>query len=285
MRNVARSFTKDGRRYYVPSDSFWAWRDFREGWRAQEVGRRCWLDLRQRILQHWNPHLAFKTFSPKAHVAALRPHLAHNWFAVIDLAAFYDHVTRTKVHRALESIGLSRAESFRLAGESTIQQGPRCSLPRGFRQSSLLATLVLERSLFGSYLRRQIYESTITVFSDDIILSSDDKESLNEEYYAIIQLLERSHFPVHPLKSQSPRDEVIAFNICLSRGGLRFTDERMWGFLTRAREIIGDSSVDDRANLYEKLYGNYVECINSKQARQLRASLNIGDTHPAMKAD
>jgi hypothetical protein len=234
--------------------------------KAASEGRGGWLELKQLILERWTPHPSNATFALGAHVAALRPHENNAWFAVIDLENFYDHVTRAKVHRALASIGFSRAAAFKIAGESTIRQGEKYLLPRGFRQSPMLAALVLEQSLFGSYLRRGFYRSTITVFSDDIILSSDDRDELQDEYRHIVSLLRRSNFAINPLKSQSPRREVVVFNMRVSQDGLSFTDERMWKFLNRAVELVPEAGL-----VYKRLFGNYLSSINSGQAKRLRA--------------
>jgi len=274
MRNVVRSFTRDGKRYFIPSDSRWAWRTWEEGFEANKAGRTRWLELKRRILARWQPCTEFKTFSETGHIAALRPHLPHKWFAVIDLLDFYEHVTRTKVHRSLESIGFGRDEAFRLAGDSTIRQGPKVSLARGFRQSSLFAGLVLDRSLFGSYLRRRAGQSTITIFSDDIIISSDDRDELHEEFLRLLGLLERSNFPVHPRKTQFPQSEVQVFNIKMSHGRLRFTDERMWKFLSTAEEIFSGQQ-EGKVSLFEELFGGYVTSVNVEQARLLRASVGF----------
>jgi hypothetical protein len=104
----------------------------------------------------------------------------------------------------------------------------------------MLAALALDRSLFGSYLRRRAGQSTITIFSDDVIISSDDRDELHEEFLSLLGLLERSNFPVHPRKTQFPQSEVQVFNMRIAHGTLRFTDERMWKFLCTAKEIFRD---------------------------------------------
>lgn len=275
MRNVARSFKMDGKRYYVPVDSMWAWREDEEGLTADANGRQRWADLRGTIESLWRPHPAFRTFADGGHVAALRPHVGKQWFAVIDLEGFYDHVTRTKVCRALEAIGLPRAAAYRLAGNSTIRQGDRYCLVRGFRQSAMLAALVLDRSLFGSSLWRQSYSADITVFSDDIILSSDDKDALDRDFYHAVRMLERSNFKVNPSKTQAPSPKATVFNIHLSREGLRLTDERMWRFLRQAIESLKGTPERNRAHLHRYLYGNYVASIDPAQAKMLEESLGI----------
>src|SRR6516162_3780139 len=106
MKNIARSFTRNGVRYFVPRDS-WANSegDLEAQLKAVDRGRQEFCSLKSQIATRWQPDPSFKTFSPRGHVAALRPHLGHEWFAVIDLMRFYDHVTRTKVYRSLANIG------------------------------------------------------------------------------------------------------------------------------------------------------------------------------------
>jgi hypothetical protein len=275
MRNVARSFVKDGTRYFVLTKSYAGWRTFSEGVRAASDGEGEWRLLKETILSHWHPNVAFTVFSKRAHVAALRPHLESKCFAIIDLKGFFDHVTRTKVCRALESIGLARSAAFQIAGESTVRQGGKCTLPRGFRQSSLLATLVLEKSLFGSALVGNRFEARITVYCDDIIFSSNDPETLADEHSQAIELLRRSNFPVNPAKTQTVRTEVDIFNLRMSHRKLRFTDERMWKFLERAELFVKSEDVEQNLHLYEKLFGDYIRSINPDQEKRLRASLGL----------
>ena len=272
MNNIARSFTRNGVRYFVPRDSIWATRESLYEYPGSEE----FLSLKSRIAKRWQPDHSFKTFSATGHVAAIRPHLGHEWFAVLDLMQFYDHVTRTKVYRSLANIGFARSDCFQIAGQSTVRQGNKYLLPRGFRQSSLLATLVLDQSLFGSHLRQQLYVSTVTVFGDDIVLSSNNRDELEREYGLTIDLMQRSFFPINPLKSQSPRSEAIVFNIRLSRNSLRFTDERMRRFFKKAEMLLGSSRDGHDIDLYESLIGNYVASINVDQERDLRKYLGLG---------
>lgn len=275
MRNVARSFVKDGTRYFVLTKSYAGWRTFSEGVRAASDGEEEWRLLKETILSHWHPNVAFTAFSKRAHVAALRPHLESKYFAIIDLKGFFDHVTRTKVCRAPEFIGLARSAAFQIAGESAVRQGDKCTLPRGFRQSSLLATLVLEKSLFGSALVGNRFESRITVYCDDIIFSSNDPETLADEHSQAIELLRRANFPVNPAKTQTVRTEVDIFNLRMSHRTLRFTDERMWKFLKRAALFVKSEDVEHNLHLYEKLFGDYIRSINPDQEKRLRASLGL----------
>src|SRR5260370_22883549 len=90
MRNIARSFVKDGTRYFVLTKSYAGWRTFSEGIHANIEGQDEWRQLKDRIFRHWQPNAAFTTFSKRAHLAALRPHLENKYFALIDLTSFFD---------------------------------------------------------------------------------------------------------------------------------------------------------------------------------------------------
>jgi hypothetical protein len=148
-------------------------------------------------------------------------------------------------------------------------------LPRGFRQSSLLATLALEKSLFGSALRGHRFGSRITVYSDDIIFSNNDPDALADEHSQAIELLQRSHFPINPTKTQTARTEVEIFNLRMSHQTLRFTDQRMWKFLEQAASFVKTDNAERTLFVYEMLIGDYIRSINPEQEKRLRTSLGI----------
>jgi hypothetical protein len=278
MKNIAHIFTKDGRRIYVPVDSFWA-RNRRDKLGIPESVLQQYETLRHSILKRWKPHPAFATFSERAHIAALRPHLNCANFALLDLQDFYGNVTRTKISRALESIGLPRPICFHIAGQSTVRQNNKYVLPISFRQSSLLATLVLDQSLFGSFMRRRQYGAIITIFDDDILLSSDRFDELERDYRAVSSLLEQAHFPINTGKSQSPGREITVFNIRMAQRHLRFTDERMWRFVKRASAMLSKLSPDDVVWVYETFFGKYVKSVNAGQELELRKALGLGSEY------
>jgi Reverse transcriptase (RNA-dependent DNA polymerase) len=92
-----------------------------------------------------------------------------------DLSKFFDHVTRTKVARALKEIRFKPATAFEYACQSTVEKtlGRRdFSLPFGFPQSPLLATLALSRSALGRQLELiRTQNIRVSIYMDDIILS------------------------------------------------------------------------------------------------------------------
>jgi hypothetical protein len=135
--------------------------------------------------------------------------------------------------------------------------------------------LALEKSLFGSALTGNRFESKITVYGDDIIFSSNDFETLADEHSQAIALLHRSHFPINPTKTQTPRAEVDIFNLRMSYRTLRFTDERMWKFLERAALFVNSEDAEHNLDVYEMLFGEYIRSINPDQEKRLRTSLGL----------
>ena len=268
--NIAGSFVRNGTRYFIPTKSAEGQQTVAEGGRLAIRGEKEWERLKDRILNRWQPNAAFSTLAKRAHVAAVRTHYENKWLAVIDLNKFFDHVTRAKIFRALLSIGFSQSEAFRIAGQSTVRQDEKYTLPRGFRQSSLLATLVLEKSLFGSMLTTGRFESTITVYGDDIIFSSNDFDILAREHSAAIELLRVSNFPINPAKTQTARREVEIFNFRVSQRSVRFTDQRMWKFVEQAA-----SSGHAEAG-YLQAFGDYVRSIDPEQEERLRFAAGVG---------
>jgi hypothetical protein len=70
----------------------------------------------------------------------------------LDISGFFDCITRSKIYRALRSIGIDHREAWDIARGSTVEKTPRkgdFSLPYGFIQSPALASLALDRSALG----------------------------------------------------------------------------------------------------------------------------------------
>src|SRR3546814_1088698 len=75
----------------------------------------------------------------------------------LDLRRFFDQIARTKVHRALKVIGLPHTDAWEMACDSTVDKRPphrAFSLPFGFVQSPIVASVVLAQSALGGAIRR-----------------------------------------------------------------------------------------------------------------------------------
>ena len=110
-----------------------------------------------------------------------------------------------------------------MATSSTVRHpddANRQILPYGFIQSPLLASLALYKSGLGTYLNKLGDDKrfVVTVYVDDIIVSSDDHTELVNVLSALKSKAERSRFAFSNEKEQGPANSISAFNIQLTSG-------------------------------------------------------------------
>lgn len=258
-KTVAHSFKKNKRRYYVPISS-----------PKNLTSTRCESPLvryRKMILEKWRyPKYMFNAASG-GHVSALRKHLPNSYFAVVDLQSFYETITDTKIYRSLRSIGFVHSEAFKLTGESTVKKGKKMHLPRGFHQSSILASLVFDRSLLGSLIRSKELGSRVTVYNDDIVLSDSSPDTLRKDFASIVDAAKRSNFQINSKKTQSPRAIVEVFNLLLSHKDIAFVESRIEKFTSDMLSLKTCCEVSDK-DYFESLldlHASYLVSINRLQ--------------------
>lgn len=133
------------------------------------------------------------------HVAALRSHLRHQFFCSLDVENFFGSVSKTRVTRSLRG-KLGYSASREIAERSTVRikadgRSIYC-LPFGFPQSPLLASICLRDSRLGSMLyrisRRTLF--SVSVYVDDIILSSNNLSALTGAFDDVVNAAEKSGF-------------------------------------------------------------------------------------------
>lgn len=215
------------------------------------------------VASRWHPPSYYFHFVEGGHLAAVKRHLEHHIFLRLDLERFFDRVTRTKVVRGLQSIGFKHRDALELATLSTVikKPGEPRSLPFGFIQSPILATLAMSRSALGKELSR-ISKTKIglSVYMDDIILSSNDAKLLCEN----IEFLERASllcgFSFNDAKKQGPSNSITAFNVLISHKHTEITPERM--------ELFRKVMVDGNDAQARGVIG-YVSAVNVNQADEL----------------
>ena len=160
-----RYTTNTGRLIFVPSNA----------------GRTDGEKVIRRVLKRWAPPKYFYHLRDGGHIAAMRAHLANTVFVTMDLQGFYDSITRTKVHRAMRSIGYGQRVALEVAQRATVRKPGLSgySLPFGFVQSPILASVVLDTSALGRTLRDLgAHSITVSVYMDDILLSGRDTAAL-----------------------------------------------------------------------------------------------------------
>lgn len=184
----------------------------------------------------WHPPKHFYHLKRGGHVRALKKHAGHQYFAAVDLSNFFGHVTKSKVIRALKTLKIEYEQADYIASSSTIRskETGKYILPFGFTQSPLLASIVFDKSLLGAAIRKIKASGVyVSVYVDDIILSSDCSKILAEQYDFLSQAIVDAGFTMNTQKSQPVSNEIKAFNITLSNTQLAIDPARLEEFLTK----------------------------------------------------
>ena len=258
LRNYEYHFeVKPGKFVFVPTEA------------CLKVGA----EIVNQVTKAWRPHNIFYHFGKRGgHVSALRTHLDHGLFAKVDLTQFFTSVTRTKVVRSLQKIGFNNKTAFNMAYESVVEFGGKKFLPYGFVQSMVLATICIEFSSLGSALIRTNGGGNVRVsmYVDDIILSSDDEGALVKTYDEVLNSVRQSNFRVNTNKSIPPATEIEVFNCRLSKGITNFTEDRMSKFF----EDFGTGDEFTKAAIVR-----YMKVVNKDQLDEILASLGFYKAH------
>lgn len=170
-------------------------------------------------------------FLPGGHVAALHKHRGNNYFARSDLHNFFYSISRNRVARALHDIAIPKAGYY--AKWSCVKNPyatPSYALPYGFVQSPVLATLVFAHSPLGDYLKDIQAHVTVSVYMDDIAISSNDL-SLLEDVFTVLQgKIVEANFQLNLAKTVAPSSVIELFNCDLELNRTAVTDERIAAF-------------------------------------------------------
>jgi hypothetical protein len=135
-------------------------------------------------------------------------------------------------------------------------------LPFGFIQSPLIASICLHKSALGSRLRGLQKEGlTVSIYVDDLILSSNDLHLAHEALTAVKHGAERSGFRLNPDKEEGPAEKITAFNIDLSAKYMDIEPERLLAFVEAFQAA--ESSHQQRGIL------GYVKSVSTAQADEL----------------
>jgi hypothetical protein len=203
------------------------------------------------------------------HLQALRQHIEHKAFAHLDVQNFFGSINKSRVTRVLKPL-----MSYRIARDwavlSTVRDpddNTRFMLPFGFVQSQLLASLCLQQSALGRCLK-QLAETkniSVSVYVDDIIISSVDAEGCNSAFEKLIIAAERSQFFLNKKKQEGPSDTIKAFNIVLSHNSLQITSDRLDQFKISARTTGAEYKRDGILN--------YVKSVSTSQFNELIADI------------
>ena len=220
FENFSYQYQLKGKPVFAPSD----------------LGRRIGEDLKQRVENAFSFDPFYYHLRDGGHVAALHSHRPNSHFAKIDLSRFFYTVGRNKVVRALREVGVERHEHY--GKWSTVRnpyKEPRYSLPYGFVQSPILASLVLARSSLGTLLRELARQVTVSVYVDDISLSSPSAESVADAYARLVEGVPAAGFTLNDTKSRPPAAAMEVFNCELERDRAKVREARVEEFYAEPR--------------------------------------------------
>lgn len=147
---------------------------------------------------------------------------------MIDVSDFYGATSQSRVTRELGRL-VPYVKARQIARLSTVanpnRNGFKHVIPYGYPQSPILASLCFHHSFCGGVIS-SISKSErvfVSVYMDDILLSSDDMNLLVEAFDTVRQALRKSGYKVNENKTQSPSPKIQVFNLELGHNHLRVT--------------------------------------------------------------
>lgn len=173
------------------------------------------------------------------HVAALHEHRKNRHFARVDLKNFFYSISRNHVARALREIGIPKAGDY--AKFSCVKNpylDPSYSLPYGFVQSPILATLVFSRSVLGDFLREIQRDISVSVYMDDIAISSAVNDVLQKAFEELKVKIQEANFPINLEKTTPPTELMGLFNCELEFNRASVTETRRAAFYAGTRSAM-----------------------------------------------
>lgn len=221
--------------------------------------------LKFEVAKHWKSPQNYFHLKQGGHVEALKSHLQNSIFIHLDIQNFFGSINRTRVTRCLKDL-FPYSVAREMANYSTVSHPVDKStmLPFGFVQSPILASLCLYKSALGSYLRKLNSQDgiTVSVYVDDIVISTNDEAILNDIMTNIKCAANRAGFNLNDKKEEGPSIKITAFNIELANQSMEITAVRI-NQLKHAYEIT------DSENVKQGISG-YIMSVNENQQIELK---------------
>lgn len=229
-----------------------------ENYKIKYVSRGKWIyvpndhcDRRaSRILDHFErvefPDYFFH-YKKGGHVLALHEHLKNDFFFRIDIKNFFYSIARNRVARVFSAFGLKGAPTYAKWScvATPYKEGPRYVLPIGFRQSPLVASLVLMQSPVASAIERaRAAGVVVSVYLDDIIGSHSSEPAITRVYDDIRSACFEANLIPNADKLAPPSRAIVAFNCNLAKGLARVTDERIAKFYADFPSLVSRQSFE-----------------------------------------
>jgi len=225
------------------------------------VGRK----IKKSIKECWKPPSYYYHLRSGGHVSALKSHLKHAAFLHLDVQDFFGSINKTRVTRCLKSkVGYAIAREW--ANISTVidpRDKKKYIIPFGFVQSQIVAALCLHESALGACIHtlQKNKKLVVSVYVDDIIVSSDNTDLLSETLEKLQEAAKRAGFALNSKKQEGPSASINAFNIVLSHAQLEINEDRLRQFINALEEAI---STPQRLGIL-----NYIATVNNDQAEGL----------------
>ena len=223
-------------------------------------------DVKAALEARWKPPSFYFHLRDGGHVKALRSHINHKYFLHLDISNFFGCINRSRVTRCLKGM-FSYEKTREIALRSTVKHPDfllnKFVLPFGFVQSPIIASMCLAKSRLGKYLAVTNREPnySVSVYMDDIIVSSDSKSELQLFLDDVIPISDKSRFFLNREKQEGPSSKITAFNIELSNGLLSLTSGRL-------KEFKEAYKLTENLHVLHGIVG-YVESVNKKQSLEL----------------
>ncbi|WP_234084579.1 MULTISPECIES: reverse transcriptase domain-containing protein [Enterobacter] len=217
------------------------------------------------LRKNWKFPLYYYHLRNGGHVTAAKLHKNNEFFCLIDIKGFFESTTQSRVTRELKKV-VPYQEARKIAKLSTVRLPNavthKFAVPYGYPQSPVLATLCLQNSYAGSVID-SLYRSgivTVSVYMDDIILSSKDLAILNQHFELLCGALRKSRYEINLSKTQSPTTKISVFNLELGHRHLKVESARMILFI--------QAFAKTRNKHEKKSIAKYVHTVNPDQAER-----------------
>ena len=222
--------------------------------------------VKEMVETYWSPPRNYFHLMDGGHVKALRSHINNSFFARLDIEDFFGCINKSRVTRCLKDY-LPYETARKIAVASTVlhpvNQTTKYTLPFGFVQSPIIASMCLHKSRLGKVLH-EVHNSTdhlVSVYMDDIIISGNDRDHMLGYLQDIKDAAVRSRFFLNHTKEEGPSEKITAFNIELSNRQLEITQNRMELFESAYLQAAGN---DQREGII-----GYISSVNKGQAEKL----------------
>ena len=167
--------------------------------------------------------------------------------------------------RSLRAIGFNPKRAFDIAMGSVVVENGRKVLPYGFRQSPVLATVAFEYSYLGSALK-DLAEAglLVSVYVDDVLISGEFKDVLEEASETILKAAHLSGFPLSAEKCAIAAARVNSFNCHIEKSKISVLEERM-------EEFVNDHHSKGEAG--QKAIMKYIAAVSSDELIRFQAMM------------